>query len=65
MRLEAYMLKHNLGDEAMADLLGIDRSTVNRLRRSEAKPSWPLAAKIRAATNGKVTADDFLPETAA
>lgn len=62
MKLADWMSQKSFDDDEVAALLGTDRATVSRIRREVNKPSWPLAAKIKAATDGSVTADDFLPE---
>ena len=60
MRLQQFFDEQELDDASFAELVGVDRSTISRVRRGEFFPSWKLAAKIRSATGGKVTADDFL-----
>ena len=65
MTLADWMSRHTLTDGAMARLIGIDRSQINRLRRGEARPSWVVAAKIKKVTKGAVGADDFLPQLTA
>lgn len=61
MKIADWMRKRGLTDAETAALLDVDASTVNRIRRGETQPSWPLAAKIKNVTAGDVTADDFLP----
>jgi DNA-binding XRE family transcriptional regulator len=61
MKIADWMSLKDLTDAEMAALLGVDASTVNRVRRGETQPSWPLAAKIKNVTEGAVSADDFLP----
>lgn len=62
MHLSEYMAAQRLSDDQMAELIGIDRATVSRIRRGRMKPGWGTLAKIKAATEGAVTANDFLPE---
>lgn len=59
MRLSHYLEKRKLGDAEFASLIGVDRSTVSRLRRTNQKPSEITLSAIVRATNGKVTANDF------
>jgi DNA-binding XRE family transcriptional regulator len=54
-----------LTDEEFARVVGVDRTAISRIRRGVNRPSWELAAKIKAVTDGVVTADSFLPEAAA
>jgi hypothetical protein len=61
MTLEAWMEKHAKNDVWVAAQTGFDRVTISRTRRGKTKPSWALAAKLKALTNGEVTADDYLP----
>lgn len=59
MHLSDYMEAKGLSDDEVATAIGVDRSTVSRLRRSETRPSWKTSLAIREFTNGTVTADDF------
>jgi DNA-binding XRE family transcriptional regulator len=54
------MKEQDCNDEALGDKLGVDRATVSRIRRGQNRPSWELAARIKQATQGAVTADDWL-----
>ena len=62
MQLDNYMRVMRLTDADLAELVGVDRSTVSRVRRGKTRPSWDLIRKIRTASEGLVTADDFLEE---
>lgn len=64
MGLAEWMSSADLTDQKLAELVGVDRSTITRVRRGDTRPSWELAAKIKEASSGVVTADDFLPEAA-
>jgi transcriptional regulator with XRE-family HTH domain len=64
MKLAHYLDEKSLNATAFAAAVGVEPSTVTRLLRGERTPSLALAARIRAATEGKVTADDFLPAPA-
>jgi predicted transcriptional regulator len=61
MQLDEWMSINGLSDGAMANLVRADRATINRVRRGITRPSWQLAARIKAATKGAVSADTFLP----
>lgn len=59
------MQKHGKDDDWVAAQIGFTRATISRTRRGVTKPSWELVAKLIELTDGKVTADDYLPtETA-
>jgi transcriptional regulator with XRE-family HTH domain len=62
MNLARYLSSKEISDEDFAPLIGVDRATVNRLRRGRHRPSWETIEKIQAATKGAVTANDFLNE---
>jgi transcriptional regulator with XRE-family HTH domain len=59
MHLADYMVCNGLRDEDMAGMIGVSRGTVSRIRRRKIRPGWQTIEKIRAATDGAVTADDF------
>jgi len=61
MHLADWMAARKLTDEQFAALVQADRVTISRIRRRVNRPSWELAARIKAATGGAVTADTFLP----
>ena len=54
MTLTEYMQAHGLSDAQLAEIVGCDRTRINRLRRGIGAPSWRLAGAIRKATNGEV-----------
>jgi transcriptional regulator with XRE-family HTH domain len=60
MHLAEYMDANGLRDEDVAELLGVSRGTVSRIRRRKIRPGWHTIEKIRTATAGAVTADDFV-----
>lgn len=62
MKLAEWMREQSLDDDAVAAMVDADRVTVSRVRRGVNKPSWLLAARLKAASGGRVTADDFLPD---
>ena len=59
MHLADYMTANGLRDEDLAAMIGVSRGTVSRIRLRKIRPRWQTIEKIRAATAGAVTADDF------
>jgi DNA-binding transcriptional regulator YdaS (Cro superfamily) len=59
MRLDEWMALHGYNDERMAELIGVNQSTVNRIRNGVQKPSGETIVKVEEATNGAVSAKDF------
>ena len=59
MKLSAYLEQTGLSDAEFAALIGVNRSTVSRLRRTDQCPSRQTIAAIAKVTEGKVSADDF------
>ena len=62
MKLADFLKAENLLPSVFAVRLGTPASTVTRLLTGERSPGLDLLAKIKAATGGKVTPDDFLPD---
>jgi transcriptional regulator with XRE-family HTH domain len=62
MKLADYLKIEDLQPSAFAVRLGTPASTVTRLLKGERSPGLDLLAKIRTATDGKVTPDDFMPD---
>jgi transcriptional regulator with XRE-family HTH domain len=59
MRLSDYLTSHNIDRQQFADAIGVDRVSVYRWETGKAFPIRHLS-KIIAATDGKVTANDFV-----
>lgn len=60
MRLSDYFaLDDKLTDAAFAGRVGMSQSQINRLRRGASSPDWETIEKIKGATDGQVTADDW------
>ena len=59
MRLSDYLKAADLDDAKFAALVGVNRSTISRLRRTNQRPSYQTVNAIAVATGGQVTADDF------
>lgn len=66
MRLLAYMKSKNLDDAAMAERIGggVTPRQVRKWKYGESLPRLPELVRITRATNGEVTAEDFLNEPA-
>ena len=58
MTLDQYLNDNQLKEAAFAELIGVDQSTINRLRKGQV-PSKPIMEKIFHETGGVVRADDF------
>jgi hypothetical protein len=65
MTFADYLAAKKISDQAAADELGLDRSTVANLRTRRRKPSIKVAAKIEVWSRGKVKASSFAEDTAA
>lgn len=62
MHLSHYLAKHKITQEAFADLIKVDRSTVARLCLGTRRPGLGTMQKIHKVTGGKVTLNDFAAE---
>jgi len=60
MTLSEWMKLKGLGDPVVAQLLGIDRSMVFRLRNGQRTPSAGLMRSIAEASEGAVMPNDWL-----
>jgi transcriptional regulator with XRE-family HTH domain len=60
MRLEDWMTATKATDQALATKLGVDRSTISRIRRGKRVPSVEIMRAIHEATSGAVSANDFV-----
>ena len=69
MKLADYLNSRAMSAAEFADVLGVHRSTVSRWIEPVSdgdvvfRPSWEQIAKIREATQGQVTANDFVDAT--
>ena len=59
MTLAEYLKTESLTEAAFAAIVGVDQSTVHRLRAKGQVPSRDLMVTIFEKTGGKVRADDF------
>lgn len=59
MQLKTYLETHSISDADFAALIGVDRSSVHRMRNGNQTPSAKVMRAIAEKTNGEVTANDF------
>jgi len=59
MTLEQYRQVQGLTNNRLAVLIGVDKSTISRLRRGVTRPTSDTARLIVAVTNGAVTMADL------
>lgn len=64
MKLAEYLSEKQTTASWLAGEVGVPVSTIIRLIRGERKPGIDLVARITAATNGAVSAEDFFPHPA-
>lgn len=62
MTLDDYLSDRNLTDTAFGAQIGRSQSAISRLRRGLTKPDWETLERIKDATSGAVTPNDFLSE---
>lgn len=59
MKLNSWMEREKLGNEAMGALIGVHPVSVSKYRQGKMVPRPGLMAKIIELTGGDVTANDF------
>lgn len=59
MKLSTYLETNGLSDADFAALIGVDRSSVTRMRAGNQTPSLRTMQTIAEKTGGAVTANDF------
>ncbi len=59
MTLDRLLKEPDWTEERLAAAVGVDQSTVNRLRRRQRRAGLGLALRIEAATGGLVRAEDL------
>jgi predicted transcriptional regulator len=64
MTLQEYLKAKELTPSAFAALIKSPPSTVTRLLKGQRSPRIDLMVKIKVATGGKVTPEDFVSEAA-
>jgi transcriptional regulator with XRE-family HTH domain len=63
--LKLYRDRENLSLERMARDVGTSKSHLSKIENRRQFPSMPMIARIVTATNGVLSANDFLPPPAA
>lgn len=63
-RLGNWMVEAEITDETLATAVGVDRTTISRIRRGKQEPSSALIRKIVLFAEGGLSADDLLGLTA-
>lgn len=63
--LRAYRKTAGKSLEDVARAVGTARSTISRIETGDIMPSLGLIARLKQATNGALTAEDFMPMEAA
>lgn len=61
MKLSDYLTERKISDSDFADSIKRDATTVWRLKTERTLPDWKTVAAIIDATEGAVTANDFVP----
>lgn len=64
MKLEQYLRDNDIKPVAFASSIDVAPSTITRILRGERLPRIDLVEKIKRATGGLVTVEDFLSEGA-
>jgi transcriptional regulator with XRE-family HTH domain len=59
MKLEQWMSEVSVSDKVLAEMIGVDRSSVSRLRRGKHFPSPTTMVAISQVTAGLVMPNDF------
>lgn len=60
MKLTEYLVERSETIGSFAGRIDVSHETVRRYVREERRPDWKVLEKIAAATDGKVTANDFI-----
>lgn len=60
MRLKDWLTGRRMTGSDFADLISVDKSNVSRWINGHVRPEWDVIKRIKEATGGEVTADDFL-----
>jgi transcriptional regulator with XRE-family HTH domain len=63
--LDRYLAERGMTNVEFGRAVDASEATISRLRKGKQAPSYSLVLRIRDATKGAVTADDFLPASPA
>jgi DNA-binding XRE family transcriptional regulator len=58
--LALYRARHNLSLAKLAEAVGTTRQSLFRIEKGDQKPTFEMMAKIAAATNDEVSANDLV-----
>jgi transcriptional regulator with XRE-family HTH domain len=61
MKISDWLDKADIADSEFADRIGVSRQALSRYKAGTRTPRPSVLARIRAETNGRVTANDFVP----
>jgi transcriptional regulator with XRE-family HTH domain len=64
MRLAEYLENSKISPAEFSRLIGVSQASVSRYAAGLRFPEPDILVRIKSATDGAVTADDFLPEPA-
>lgn len=65
MKLADWLQENGMSAPEFAEKVEVDRSLVTKWLNGKVRPGWTdVLPRVIAATNGQVTANDFLPEGA-
>jgi transcriptional regulator with XRE-family HTH domain len=64
MQLATYLSQKAISDGDFAEAIGVTRQAVHRYKSGERFPERAVLQKISEATEGNVTANDFMPAQA-
>lgn len=62
MDLTDYLTTNRISNAEFATRIGVSQQALYRYRLKQRRPEWAILLRISDATDGSVTANDFLPE---
>jgi len=62
MKISDWLEAQEISDSDLAERIGVSRQALYRYKAGHRTPRPSIIHRIREATNGAVTADDFLPD---
>lgn len=62
-KLEKYLKQHKLTDAALGERVGLNQSSIWRIRRHNVVPTPATMARLISATNGFLKHSDFYPSS--
>jgi len=64
-KLREYRISLGLSQADLAASVGVQKATISRIEKGKRTPSMGLVARIVEASDGALSADDFLPAKSA